>query len=211
MLDAERSALHIEGEEKRNASKARSATGRRGHADPRRAATPQPQRPRRGFLGALTEPDCSADPREDAAGSGAVRKDATDHDSPRRDIEAITERIRQRSKASRERYLDRIAEAIERGVNRAVLSCGNLAHGFAACRPSDKATLAGDQAPNLGIITSYNDMLSAHQPFETYPDMIKDAAREAGGTRRWRAACRPCATASRRASPAWSCRCSRAT
>ncbi|TJV21308.1 MAG: phosphogluconate dehydratase [Mesorhizobium sp.] len=99
----------------------------------------------------------------------------------RRDIEAITERIRQRSKPGRERYLGRIAEASNRTANRAVLSCGNLAHGFAVCSPSDKLALGADKVPNLGIITSYNDMLSAHQPFETFPALIKDAAREAGG------------------------------
>ncbi|WP_421914434.1 phosphogluconate dehydratase [Mesorhizobium sp.] len=99
----------------------------------------------------------------------------------RRDIEAITERIRQRSKPGREAYLGRIAEASNRSANRSVLSCGNLAHGFAVCSPSEKVALGGDKVPNLGIITSYNDMLSAHQPFETYPALIKDAAREAGG------------------------------
>ncbi|TIM54361.1 phosphogluconate dehydratase [Mesorhizobium sp.] len=99
----------------------------------------------------------------------------------RRDIEAITERIRHRSRPGREAYLGRIAEASHRTANRAVLSCGNLAHGFAVCSPSEKVALGGDRVPNLGIITSYNDMLSAHQPFETYPALIKDAAREAGG------------------------------
>ncbi|RWN01196.1 MAG: phosphogluconate dehydratase [Mesorhizobium sp.] len=99
----------------------------------------------------------------------------------RRDIEAITERIRQRSRPGREAYLGRIAEASRRTANRAVLSCGNLAHGFAVCSPSEKLALGGDRVPNLGIITSYNDMLSAHQPFETFPALIKDAAREAGG------------------------------
>ncbi|MER8983550.1 phosphogluconate dehydratase [Mesorhizobium sp. M0239] len=99
----------------------------------------------------------------------------------RRDIEAITERIRQRSKPGRERYLGRIVEASNRTANRAVLSCGNLAHGFAVCSPSEKLALGADKVPNLGIITSYNDMLSAHQPFETFPALIKDAAREAGG------------------------------
>ncbi|TIS63958.1 phosphogluconate dehydratase [Mesorhizobium sp.] len=99
----------------------------------------------------------------------------------RRDIEAITERIRQRSRPGREAYLGRIAEASHRTANRAVLSCGNLAHGFAVCSPSEKVALGGDRVPNLGIITSYNDMLSAHQPFETFPALIKDAAREAGG------------------------------
>lgn len=99
----------------------------------------------------------------------------------RRDIEAITERIRQRSKAGRDAYLGRIAGASSRTANRAVLGCGNLAHGFAVCSPSEKIALGGDRVPNLGIITSYNDMLSAHQPFETFPALIKEAAREAGG------------------------------
>ncbi|WP_416798019.1 phosphogluconate dehydratase [Ciceribacter azotifigens] len=96
-------------------------------------------------------------------------------------IEAITKRIVERSKPSRERYLDRVRSQIAKGVHRSVLSCGNLAHGFAACAPSEKADLAGDTVPNLGIITSYNDMLSAHQPFETFPPIIREAAREAGG------------------------------
>jgi phosphogluconate dehydratase len=100
----------------------------------------------------------------------------------RKDIEAITERIRQRSKRSRETYLGRIAEASNRTANRAVLSCGNLAHGFAVCSPSEKTALGGDRVPNLGIITSYNDMLSAHQPFERFPGLIRIAAREAGAT-----------------------------
>ena len=99
----------------------------------------------------------------------------------RRDIEAITERIRQRSRASREIYLERIERAAGQSANRAVLSCGNLAHGFAVCSPAEKMALGGDKVPNLGIITSYNDMLSAHQPFETFPALIKQAAREAGG------------------------------
>jgi phosphogluconate dehydratase len=98
-----------------------------------------------------------------------------------RQIEAITHRIRERSKESRELYLSRLDDAASRVANRAVLSCGNLAHGFAACAPREKTMLAGDRAPNLGIITSYNDMLSAHQPYESYPQLIKEAAREAGG------------------------------
>jgi phosphogluconate dehydratase len=99
----------------------------------------------------------------------------------RKDIEAITDRIRERSRPGRELYLDRIDRAASRTANRATLSCGNLAHGFAVCTPSEKIALGGDRVPNLGIITSYNDMLSAHQPFETFPALIKDAAREAGG------------------------------
>ncbi|MFM2278775.1 MAG: phosphogluconate dehydratase Edd [Pseudomonadota bacterium] len=96
-------------------------------------------------------------------------------------IAAITARIVERSKPSREAYLGRIREAASRGPHRSVLGCGNLAHGFAVCSPADKGLLAGDKAPNLGIITAYNDMLSAHQPYETYPELIRQAAREAGG------------------------------
>jgi phosphogluconate dehydratase len=96
-------------------------------------------------------------------------------------IETITARIRERSRPAREPYLDRIGAAAGKRANRAVLGCGNLAHGFAVCSPGEKAALGGDQVPNLGIITSYNDMLSAHQPFEFYPQLIKQAAREAGG------------------------------
>ncbi|MBX3584153.1 MAG: phosphogluconate dehydratase [Rhizobiaceae bacterium] len=99
----------------------------------------------------------------------------------RSDIQAITQRIRERSRPARELYLDRVDRAASKTANRATLSCGNLAHGFAVCSPSEKAELSGDRVPNLGIITSYNDMLSAHQPFETYPALIKQAAREAGG------------------------------
>ena len=99
----------------------------------------------------------------------------------RPEIEAVTARIRERSRASREAYLERVDHAAGQAVHRGVLSCGNLAHGFAACGPADKAALSGDRVPNIGIITAYNDMLSAHQPFEPFPNMIKDAAREAGG------------------------------
>ena len=96
-------------------------------------------------------------------------------------IEAITKRIIERSKPHREAYLDRVKRAVSRGTHRSVLSCGNLAHGFAVCSPAEKAALAGDVVPNLGIITAYNDMLSAHQPYETFPPIIREAAREAGG------------------------------
>ena len=99
----------------------------------------------------------------------------------RKDIEAITQRIRERSKPARGLYLDRVEKASQKTANRSVLSCGNLAHGFAVCSPTEKVALGGERVPNLGIITSYNDMLSAHQPFETFPQTIKHAAREAGG------------------------------
>lgn len=96
-------------------------------------------------------------------------------------IAAITARIVERSKPYREPYLARVRSAASKRVTRSVLGCGNLAHGFAVCSPSEKVALSGDEVPNLGIITSYNDMLSAHQPFETYPALIRQAAHEAGG------------------------------
>lgn len=95
-------------------------------------------------------------------------------------IAAVTERIIERSRDSRTQYLERIRAAAENGPRRSTLSCGNLAHGFAACGVTDKARLAGDVVPNLGIITAYNDMLSAHQPYERFPELIRDAAREVG-------------------------------
>jgi phosphogluconate dehydratase len=90
-------------------------------------------------------------------------------------IAAVTERIRARSQESRTAYRARIAAARGKGVQRARLSCGNLAHGFAACSPVEKAELAGSTLPNLGIVSAYNDMLSAHQPLIDYPEIIKAA------------------------------------
>jgi len=101
--------------------------------------------------------------------------------SVRSEIDAVTRAIAERSKASREAYLARIAAARDAGPRRGTLSCGNLAHGFAACAGPDKAALAGDTVPNLGIVTAYNDMLSAHQPYERFPEVIRKAAQEAGG------------------------------
>jgi phosphogluconate dehydratase len=92
----------------------------------------------------------------------------------------ITARIIRRSQDSRRAYLARMERAIDQGPARAHLSCGNQAHAYAAS--TDKDALATGRAPNLGIVTAYNDMLSAHQPFATYPDQIKAAARAAGGT-----------------------------
>ena len=94
----------------------------------------------------------------------------------------VTERIRRRSQAARSAYLERVQSAAEHRVRRGHLSCSNLAHGFAACGVGDKATLRAANAPNLGIITAYNDMLSAHQPYERYPELIREAARKAGAT-----------------------------
>ncbi|MCG6857952.1 MAG: phosphogluconate dehydratase [Salaquimonas sp.] len=98
-----------------------------------------------------------------------------------RRIADVTERLIERSRPTRGPYLERIIEQAGKGPHRAVLSCGNLAHGFAACGVSDKQALSGDIVPNLGIVTAYNDMLSAHQPYKDFPDLIKQAARETGG------------------------------
>ncbi|HWV22255.1 MAG TPA: phosphogluconate dehydratase [Devosia sp.] len=100
----------------------------------------------------------------------------------RQAIQDVTDRIAARSRDTRRDYLNRLDAAREAGVYRSTLSCGNLAHGFAACTPSEKAALAGNKTLNLGIVTSYNDMLSAHQPYQFYPEIIKQAAREIGAT-----------------------------
>ena len=97
-------------------------------------------------------------------------------------VAEVTERLRERSRDTRAAYLSKIAAADTDGPHRQRLSCGNLAHGFAACGAQDKALLREGRTPNLGIVTSYNDMLSAHQPYERYPELIRAAAREAGVT-----------------------------
>ncbi len=96
-------------------------------------------------------------------------------------LDAVTQKIAERSKNSRRAYLAKIAKAAKDGPRRAHLSCGNQAHAYAAMG-ADKSTLLEERAPNIGIITAYNDMLSAHQPFETYPAKIKEAARAFGAT-----------------------------
>ena len=97
-------------------------------------------------------------------------------------ISAVTEKIIERSRQPRRRYLEKIDAAIALTPKRKALGCANIAHGFAACSPHDKNELRNGSAPNLAIVTAYNDMLSAHQPFETYPNMIREAARTVGGT-----------------------------
>ncbi len=96
-------------------------------------------------------------------------------------VHAVTTRIIERSREGRAAYLALIASAREAGVLRPTLSCGNLAHGCAASL-LDKATIRSGKAMNIGIVTAYNDMLSAHQPYETYPERIKAYAREKGTT-----------------------------
>lgn len=91
-------------------------------------------------------------------------------------VAAVTARIRERSRVSREAYLARL-EAVEmRAPRRSTLACCNLAHGFAAHAPEEKGRLRSAQPANLGIVSAYNDMLSAHQPLEQYPALIKAEA-----------------------------------
>ncbi len=96
-------------------------------------------------------------------------------------LASVTERIVKRSLPYRQVYLSRLEIARHQGVQRSSLSCTNLAHGFAAFPPNDKLRLMQDRSPSIAIISSYNDMLSAHQPFERFPHIIKDAIRSAGG------------------------------
>ena len=96
-------------------------------------------------------------------------------------VQAVTARIIERSKSGRAAYVDLIARQRDAGVNRPTLSCGNLAHGFAASG-DDKAAIRGGKAMNIGIITAFNDMLSAHQPYGRYPEQMKIFAREVGAT-----------------------------
>ena len=96
-------------------------------------------------------------------------------------IARVTDRIVERSARQRLKYLDLIERGRDAGTNRTQLSCGNLAHGFAASG-EDKPAIRAGSAMNIGIVTAYNDMLSAHQPYGRYPEAIKIAAREIGAT-----------------------------
>lgn len=95
-------------------------------------------------------------------------------------LSRVTQRIIERSKQSRTAYLARIAAARSQTVHRSQLACGNLAHGFAACQPSDKTALKNMVRSDIAIITAYSDMLSAHQPYENYPQRLKQALHSVG-------------------------------
>jgi phosphogluconate dehydratase len=96
-------------------------------------------------------------------------------------VAKATDRIIQKSQKSRAAYLDLMARQRDAGTNRGNLSCGNLAHGFAAAA-QDRPLIRAQSAMNIGIVTAYNDMLSAHQPYGRYPEQIKIFARERGAT-----------------------------
>lgn len=97
-------------------------------------------------------------------------------------VARVTKRIQDRSRHSRQSYLDNMQKLVMRGKQRAHLSCGNLAHGIAACSNSEKESILDFTKVNLGIVTSYNDMVSAHQPYVDYPDQIKAALLKLGHT-----------------------------
>ena len=95
-------------------------------------------------------------------------------------LETVTERIKERSLDTRRQYLARMANAAQAGPARGHLSCSNLAHGMAACASQDKNRLTDELVPNIAIVTAYNDMLSAHAPYERYPALIKETAERLG-------------------------------
>ncbi|HXL96754.1 MAG TPA: dihydroxy-acid dehydratase, partial [Steroidobacteraceae bacterium] len=95
-------------------------------------------------------------------------------------VAEVTERIRTRSQHTRHDYLARMQAARGGGAARGGLGCANFAHGFAAANPGDKEVLRALVWPNIAIVSAYNDMLSAHQPLERFPALLKMAAREAG-------------------------------
>ena len=97
-------------------------------------------------------------------------------------VATVTARITARSQASRADYIRRMDAARDSGVGRSKLSCANWAHAFAGQTLADKLTAMGGRQPNIGVVTAYNDMLSAHQPFERFPEIVRKAAREVGAT-----------------------------
>lgn len=101
--------------------------------------------------------------------------------SPHPTLTEVTRRIVERSRATRSAYLARIDAAQGRFPARGALSCANLAHGFAGLEGNDKLAIKAMREPNIGIVSSYNEMLSAHAPYKDFPDIIKRAARENGG------------------------------
>ncbi len=96
-------------------------------------------------------------------------------------IAEVTSRIIERSRLRRDVYLQRVSAAASNKPKRQALGCANQAHGFAGCGVADKSVLRDGTGASLGIVTAYNDMLSAHRPYETYPELIREAARAAGG------------------------------
>ena len=95
-------------------------------------------------------------------------------------VQAVTERIKRRSQSKRTAYLDNLDRQAQAGPMRGSLSCSNLAHGMAACSQVSKDRLTEELVPNIAIVTAYNDVLSAHQPYEGYPEKIRQVATNLG-------------------------------
>ena len=94
----------------------------------------------------------------------------------------VTQRIRERSAPARAAYLARVEAASQRARGSDRMGCANVAHAFAALPANDKFRVVAERAPHLGVVTAYNDMLSAHQPYESFPELIRDEARKQGAT-----------------------------
>ncbi|MEI8030764.1 MAG: dihydroxy-acid dehydratase, partial [Comamonadaceae bacterium] len=97
-------------------------------------------------------------------------------------VEAVTQRIRERSRVTRSAYLERLSRAADRKPGAERLGCANVAHAFAALPANEKLRVVAERAPNIGIVTAFNDMLSAHAPLQHYPDIIKREANKLGAT-----------------------------
>src|SRR5205085_8974235 len=97
-------------------------------------------------------------------------------------VMAVTRRIRDRSAKTRGAYLERVEQAGNRPRGSDRMGCANVAHAFAALPQDDKLRIVAERAPHVGIVTAYNDMLSAHQPYERFPDVIRDEAHRQGAT-----------------------------
>ena len=93
-------------------------------------------------------------------------------------IKEVTNQIVARSSQTRKEYLKDVEKMYQEGVYRSNLSCGNLAHAFAGCDHSDKEQLSGSESKNLGLVTAYNDMLSAHKVYENYPAELRTYAKK---------------------------------
>ncbi len=96
------------------------------------------------------------------------------------EIKKITDRIKFRSIDTRRAYIDLMMNEAHARVTRSALACGNLAHAFAACSDHEKVSLSGEVKSNFGIITAYNDMLSAHKTYENYPMSLRASAKKYG-------------------------------
>ena len=119
-----------------------------------------------------------------AAQSRHPRDKSDTHDpmSTHPTVRDVTDRIRERSRGSRNAYLQRLASTRERERGSERMGCANVAHAVAGVPANDKLKIVAERAPNIGIVTAYNDMLSAHAPYQGYPDIIKNEARQLGAT-----------------------------